>query len=663
MSTLADLLIRVGIDSGGVDKGARGIAGKLEKTWGHMKQTAAVAGAAAGAAAAAGVMKTMELGAANDKLAAQLGATAEEADRLGKVAGDLYAGGWAASVDEVNNAVGSVVSSIEGMRSASGAALEDMSTKALAFAQAFELDVADAAQYAGSLIHNGLAKDGTEAFDLLTVASRKVPKKLVPDVLEVANEYGQFFKMVGFSGNEAFGLLTAAAGKGSWGIDKAADAVKEFGILATELDGPAAEAFKTLGFNARTMSTDLLAGGDTARAAFEKTVTGLLKVKDPADQAQLALKLFGAPLEDLSKSEIPDFLKTLDAASAGLGKTEGASAGLVDQLSGNAKSSLLAFKNSAEMALVGALEKAAPWLEKTAKFLQDNASWVVPLVATLATFAAVVYAIIVAMKIWTAVQAAWGIVTAISLGPITLIVLAIIALIAIIVLIAKKTDWFGKLWGVIWGAIKAAFWAAVDFIVGYWKWVIGLIVSVAKAWWSLFSGFWTGAWKWITDKIGDFVGFVKGLKTKITSAAKGVFDGFVAAIKGGINTVIRLWNRLDLGWEIAIPSFVPLIGGKRFSIPDLIPDIPMLADGGIVGARPGGTLALLGEGGQDEAVVPLPRGVKRMGAGGGDTHVTVQGGGGSSAEQKIVDLILFLIRTGKIKLRVRSNGDVAVVSS
>jgi hypothetical protein len=35
--------------------------------------------------------------------------------------------------------------------------------------------------------------------------------------------------------------------------------------------------------------------------------------------------------------------------------------------------------------------------------------------------------------------------------------------------------------------------------------------------------------------------------------------------------------------------------------------IPGLADGGIVKARPGGTLALIGEGGQDEAVVPLGR--------------------------------------------------------
>jgi hypothetical protein len=45
------------------------------------------------------------------------------------------------------------------------------------------------------------------------------------------------------------------------------------------------------------------------------------------------------------------------------------------------------------------------------------------------------------------------------------------------------------------------------------------------------------------------------------------------------------------------------------------PDIPKLAGGGIVKARPGGTLVLAGEGGRDEAVVPLPHG--GSGSGGG----------------------------------------------
>jgi tape measure domain-containing protein len=49
-----------------------------------------------------------------------------------------------------------------------------------------------------------------------------------------------------------------------------------------------------------------------------------------------------------------------------------------------------------------------------------------------------------------------------------------------------------------------------------------------------------------------------------------------------------------------------------------------LASGGIVRRRPGGTLAVIGEGRYDEAVVPLPRG--RASVGGGDVHIHIHGG-------------------------------------
>lgn len=52
-----------------------------------------------------------------------------------------------------------------------------------------------------------------------------------------------------------------------------------------------------------------------------------------------------------------------------------------------------------------------------------------------------------------------------------------------------------------------------------------------------------------------------------------------------------------------------------------------LAEGGIVRARPGGIIANIGEGGQDEAVIPLDRaGEFGMGGGGGTVNITVYGG-------------------------------------
>jgi hypothetical protein len=57
-------------------------------------------------------------------------------------------------------------------------------------------------------------------------------------------------------------------------------------------------------------------------------------------------------------------------------------------------------------------------------------------------------------------------------------------------------------------------------------------------------------------------------------------------------------------------------------------NVPMMANGGIIRHSPGGTLALIGEGGRDEAVIPLDR------AGGmGGINITVHAGLVSSPDQ------------------------------
>jgi phage-related minor tail protein len=687
MSTLADLLVKIGVDNSGVDKGTKETESKFEKTWNRVKATAAVAGAAIGLAVATSAVSAMDVEAANDKLAAQLGATAQEADRLGKVAGDLYAGAWGESAAQVNEAVGAVVTSIDGMRTASTDALEAMTAKALDFATTFEVDVTRATQVVGQVVSSGLAKDATQALDLLTVSMQRVPAAVREDLVDAVDEYGPFMASIGVTGEKAFGLLVKASEKGMFGLDKTGDALKEFTILTTDMSAASKAGYDALGLSQEDMTRKLLAGGQSGAAAFDQIVDGLLRIQDPVKQSQAALALFGTPLEDLNVSEIPKFLQQLDATQGGLGDVAGATDKLGATLNDNAKTDLTAFKRQAEAALVNVLSEAAPHLETVGRFLQDNATWVKPLAVGLGGLAIVIGTIIVLTKIWTAVQTAFGIVMNISLGPVWLIVLAVIALIAIIALVATKTRFFQTIWEAVWGAAVAAFQWAVDWIVGGWKWVIGTIIDIALGWWSLFTGFWSGVgeffvdlfkawwglftgfwsmifggvadgWKWVTDKIGGFVDFVGSLPRKISEKARGMFDGLVTAGRGGINKLIGLWNRLDFGINIRVPDWVPGLGGRGFSVPDLFPDIPMLAAGGIVPASPGGTLALLGEGRHDEAVVPLPRGATQLGGGGGAFTATVEPGmSGTPVEQDVASLVLHLIRVGALNLVVR-NGQV-----
>ena len=70
-----------------------------------------------------------------------------------------------------------------------------------------------------------------------------------------------------------------------------------------------------------------------------------------------------------------------------------------------------------------------------------------------------------------------------------------------------------------------------------------------------------------------------------------------------MNSAISSLNRIS----VSIPSWVPGFGGKSFGIS--IPKIPMLARGGMIGSP---TLAMIGEAGYNEAVVPLDRDAKAV---------------------------------------------------
>ncbi|MCK8680317.1 hypothetical protein [Streptomyces lichenis] len=129
------------------------------------------------------------------------------------------------------------------------------------------------------------------------------------------------------------------------------------------------------------------------------------------------------------------------------------------------------------------------------------------------------------------------------------------------------------------------------------------------------------------DKIVDMVskGFKTGMSVigKAVSAAnravvpilKGLGNLMLAPFRGfanGMNVVIGALN----GFKVNIPSWVPVFGGKSFTMN--LPKIPVphLAKGGLVQPRNGGTLAVIGEAGEHEAVIPLSRLERMLGAGG-----------------------------------------------
>ncbi|GAA2395873.1 hypothetical protein GCM10010420_21760 [Streptomyces glaucosporus] len=96
---------------------------------------------------------------------------------------------------------------------------------------------------------------------------------------------------------------------------------------------------------------------------------------------------------------------------------------------------------------------------------------------------------------------------------------------------------------------------------------------------------------------------------------KGVVNGFLTPSRmlvRGLNMLIGALNRV----KFKVPDWVPAIGGKGFAFNLPTIPVPQLAQGGIVRARTGGTLALIGEAGEHEAVIPLSKLERMLGSGG-----------------------------------------------
>lgn len=155
-----------------------------------------------------------------------------------------------------------------------------------------------------------------------------------------------------------------------------------------------------------------------------------------------------------------------------------------------------------------------------------------------------------------------------------------------------------------------------------------------------------GAADWVAQKWGQTIEFFKGLGSAIVGAFRmmgedvqalfsGIWQGLTSGFKGfinffikGINTLIGGANKLSF----TAPEWVPGLGGKTIGFN--LPTIPLLAKGGIATAP---TLAMVGEGREHEAILPLSKlqnliqRAKGTGGGGGNVyhynpHIEVNGG-------------------------------------
>jgi hypothetical protein len=162
---------------------------------------------------------------------------------------------------------------------------------------------------------------------------------------------------------------------------------------------------------------------------------------------------------------------------------------------------------------------------------------------------------------------------------------------------------------------------------------IGIVVGLLLTAYKRFSAF-----KTIVDTV---FGAIKWWVTNVTIP---VVESLLGVFKTVFNGIASIWNNTVGKVSFEVPSWVPGVGGKGFKMPK----IPMLADGGIIKASQGGTLAIIGEGGQDEAVIPLNR-LNNYGGGESNVNIYVQG----ADPNAVVDALrTYMFRNGSVPIRV-----------
>jgi hypothetical protein len=227
-------------------------------------------------------------------------------------------------------------------------------------------------------------------------------------------------------------------------------------------------------------------------------------------------------------------------------------------------------KESIGAALLPAVEKLLPYLQKFATWAQDNPQTFMIIAGALAAIAASIVAINIAM----------------ALNPIGLIVIGVGLLIAGLAIAYTKFEGFRKIVDAVFGGIK---------------------------WW-------------------------------ITNIVIPQFNLMLTVFKTIFNGIASVWNNTIGKFSFTVPSWVPGIGGKGFAMPD----IPMLAAGGIV---TGPTLAMIGEGRGPEAVIPLDR-MGEFGMGGGTTvNINVNGGDPNAVVQA---LRTYMRQNGSVPIRTNN---------
>ena len=544
-----EITIQVDADTKKAEQNVKGMGGKMRTA---MKGVAMAAGGltlAAGAAAKLG----QEYQEATNTIAAGTGASGKQLEGLNQSFKDVWA-----DVPQDAAAVSSAIADINTEMGLEGEQLEDVTKAFLDVSRAMGEETAPMIKaVADSMGAFGVPAEETQLqLDKLTAVSQAVGVPMTK-LAETVVKFGPQLKTMGLSLDESTALVGNMEAAGL-------SASKMMPGLNTAVQKLAKEGVTDIAGGLRDMISGIQnASSDTEAMALATDAFGAgagVRFKDAIDKGAFSLDGPGGLLEAMANSEG----KVADLAKETLTTSD-----KFDIMKNKVKGSLAPIGNFANA--VGPMVIMIPALATGISAMAASQT-----IATAATW------------LQTAAMSALNL----AMGPVGLIIIGIAAAIAGLIVVWKNWDKiveiFQKTWATVWGAIKSAFEPVVDFIAGVIDGPFGWLLPGG----ALIKGLlflkdnWDTIWGGMSQTVGGVIGNIKG---------------FINTGISAINSIFGALNKISFGWEKQVLKGMPDIPAFGPWSPFNIPQIPRLAQGGIVRSP---TVAMIGERGP-EAVIPL----------------------------------------------------------
>ena len=224
----------------------------------------------------------------------ELGATADEAEILGKVAQNVWRSNFGKDVGDAANAVGLVRQQLKQLN-AEGIQLAAQS--ALAIRDAYGTDVVKSVDAAKTLVED-FNLTNQQAWDFIAAGYQRGLDRS-GDFLESITEYGPQFNAAQVGAGQFFSMMETGLQGGMLGTDRAIDMFKEFRVRLLDGSTTTAEGLAQIGLSIDEVTTRINNGTLSWTDAFTLVQDGIRNTDDQAVQMQAGVALLGTQFEDM----------------------------------------------------------------------------------------------------------------------------------------------------------------------------------------------------------------------------------------------------------------------------------------------------------------------------------------------------------------------------